>query len=125
MRLLLGVVCLATFSFSAFPVLAGSDYSGPERGGCKKSIKQFCPEAKTRKEISHCMKQHKDELPDNCKEGAKKSRDFAKVCRDDIKTFCNNIKPGQGRIKLCLQENKESLSESCRAAMQDAEQKYK
>ena len=35
-------------------------------------------------------------------------------CRDDLKTYCSNIQPGEGRILQCLEKNKAKISERCK-----------
>ena len=44
----------------------------------------------------------------------------AKACKDDIKTLCEGVKPGQGRIAACLKEKKDQVSEPCKAAVKAA-----
>jgi hypothetical protein len=41
-------------------------------------------------------------------------------CADDAQKFCANVQPGGGRILACLQQNKNSLSDKCKAAAQQA-----
>lgn len=45
------------------------------------------------------------------------ARDIAKVCMADIRSLCPGIKPGEGRIALCLQAKGDSVSVPCRAKM--------
>jgi arylsulfatase A-like enzyme len=37
----------------------------------------------------------------------------ANECRDDLKAFCSDVKPGQGRLLGCLESNKAKISERC------------
>lgn len=46
--------------------------------------------------------------------GARKGRG-AKVCAADVKKLCGDVKPGEGRVKACLQKNLDKLSEGCKA----------
>jgi hypothetical protein len=39
------------------------------------------------------------------------------ACSADFKTFCATVTPGGGRILRCLQDNRDKLSEACRAAL--------
>ena len=43
----------------------------------------------------------------------------ANECREDLKSFCSAVKPGEGRLLDCLDKNKEKLSERCSQAMSD------
>ena len=35
-------------------------------------------------------------------------------CKEDIKKFCADVKPGEGRIAKCLKEHKAELSTECK-----------
>ncbi|MBE7410723.1 MAG: cysteine rich repeat-containing protein [Leptospiraceae bacterium] len=39
-----------------------------------------------------------------------------KACKDNISKFCSSTKPGEGRMRDCLEKNKDKLSEGCRKA---------
>ena len=41
----------------------------------------------------------------------------ANECRDDLKAFCSNVKPGQGRLLDCLEKNEARISERCTQAI--------
>jgi hypothetical protein len=41
----------------------------------------------------------------------------ARACRPDIAQFCNQVAPGQGRIKACMKEHLPELSEPCKEAL--------
>lgn len=43
-------------------------------------------------------------------------RDVGAVCRADIRTHCEGIQPGGGRIAACLGANRDKLSSDCRTA---------
>ena len=44
----------------------------------------------------------------------------AKACRQDIKTLCEGVKPGEGRIAACLKDKADQVSDGCKAAVKDA-----
>ena len=44
----------------------------------------------------------------------------AKACKQDIKTLCDGVKPGEGRIAACLKEHADKVSDGCKAAVKDA-----
>src|ERR1700683_4832300 len=41
-------------------------------------------------------------------------------CTDDAQKFCANVQPGGGRILQCLKDHKDSLSDKCKQAAQQA-----
>ncbi len=41
-------------------------------------------------------------------------------CTDDAQKFCANVEPGGGRILQCLKNHKDSLSDRCKQAAQQA-----
>ena len=43
----------------------------------------------------------------------------ANECRDDIRTYCSDIKPGEGRLFQCLNKNKDKVSARCNEAQKD------
>jgi len=43
----------------------------------------------------------------------------ASECRDDLKAYCSDIKPGEGRLFQCLDRNKSKVSSRCNQALQD------
>jgi len=38
------------------------------------------------------------------------------ACADDVKQFCANVEPGQGRIVRCIRDNEDKLSQQCKDA---------
>lgn len=42
------------------------------------------------------------------------------ACGDDVRTLCTGIMPGGGRIKQCMIEKFDKLSDGCRTALKDA-----
>lgn len=36
------------------------------------------------------------------------------ACKEDISKLCSTVKPGEGRMRDCLKENKDKLSEECK-----------
>ncbi|WP_316194956.1 hypothetical protein [Bradyrhizobium sp. SZCCHNRI3052] len=42
------------------------------------------------------------------------------ACGNDVRTLCTGIMPGGGRIKQCMIEKFDKLSDGCRTALKDA-----
>ena len=40
----------------------------------------------------------------------------AKACKEDIKTLCEGVKPGEGRIAACLKDKADKVSDGCKDA---------
>ena len=47
------------------------------------------------------------------------------ACREDYKKLCSAVSPGGGRVKQCLAENLDKLSDACKASMSSAKGKAK
>ena len=43
----------------------------------------------------------------------------ANECRDDLKTNCAEVKPGEGRLLDCLGKNEAKLSDRCKGALKE------
>jgi hypothetical protein len=43
----------------------------------------------------------------------------ANECRDDLKSYCADVKPGEGRLRDCLGKNEAKLNARCKAALKD------
>ena len=39
------------------------------------------------------------------------------ACKPDIKQFCSTVQPGNGRIKACMKQHIQRLSEPCKEAL--------
>ena len=70
------------------------------------------------------MQQHKDEVSAACREFFSRVAEqhgalgeAVRACRADAKTFCKDVKPGEGRIAECLKQHKAELSPDCAARL--------
>jgi Cysteine rich repeat len=45
------------------------------------------------------------------------ARVVLQACKPDIAHFCSQVPPGQGRIKACMKEHIQELSEPCKEAL--------
>jgi hypothetical protein len=48
---------------------------------------------------------------------------LASECRDDLKTYCSGIQPGEGRLLDCIDKKKDVISDRCKSAFKDVAQK--
>jgi hypothetical protein len=44
------------------------------------------------------------------------------ACSDDVHKFCQNVRPGGGRIKECMAAHKDELSPTCHDALLKAKE---
>jgi pyruvate/2-oxoglutarate dehydrogenase complex dihydrolipoamide acyltransferase (E2) component len=77
--------------------------------------------------ILACLHGSQAQLSPACKQqvgtvGAK-VKEIGAACGDDVLQFCPNVKTGGGRILKCLEANAASLSQTCQAVVQKAEEK--
>ncbi|MFO1464667.1 MAG: cysteine rich repeat-containing protein [bacterium] len=45
-------------------------------------------------------------------------------CKADIQQFCKDVQPGGGRIRQCLKQNQDRLSQTCQAKLEKAKQRH-
>jgi hypothetical protein len=88
------------------------------KGLCQADVEKFCKDVQPGQgRILQCMKQHEAELSIACKnhiaEAREKTQEFIKACKPDAQKFCNNVKPGKGRIYRCLKQHEAELSANC------------
>lgn len=104
------ILAIGTFSLFA-------DFT---KGACKEDALKFCGE-KMGMERGKCMNENFDKLSPACKANKEffdeKIKNLNKYCKDDILKFCNDAKPGEGKIMKCLRENESSLTSECRGAI--------
>ncbi|HZV21038.1 MAG TPA: cysteine rich repeat-containing protein [Hyphomicrobiales bacterium] len=41
------------------------------------------------------------------------------ACRADVEKFCASVPRGQGKVRACLEENKDKVSSDCRSALEN------
>jgi hypothetical protein len=95
-------------------VFAGSNKMGP----CRQDAEKLCSGLTWGKGLGKCMKEHKSDLSNACQakleKGMEKHKEFSQACGSDLKQYCSDIKPGQGRVRDCLKDNEQKLSSSCK-----------
>jgi len=99
--------------------------------GCKAELDTYCKNV-TQGEgrVLACLYAYSDKLSSRCEyalydamsqlERALTALTFvANECRDDLKTYCADIQPGEGRLLQCLDNNDAKVSSRCKQAMKD------
>lgn len=84
---------------------------------CKEDIKAQCPDIQDKKEMIRCLESKKSALTDACSKDLDRMlamRQLKTICEDDLKKFCNEIRPGKGAMQECLNQNEKSLTDACK-----------
>ncbi|KAF5829593.1 hypothetical protein DUNSADRAFT_15858 [Dunaliella salina] len=103
------------------------------KGACEQDINALCahvcnaaPGQVCGGSVLHCLQENQEKISSQtCQDEVfyfqlMEVKDFrndvilAQACRQDVETFCKNIEPGDGRVHICLRQNKDQLSEPCR-----------
>ena len=99
--------------------------------GCKAEIESYCKDVTPGEgRLVACLYAHEDKLSNRCEyaiyEAATQLQRalnaltyMANECRDDLKTYCSDIAPGEGRLMQCLDKNKDKISARCKQAQKD------
>ncbi|MEO0994247.1 MAG: cysteine rich repeat-containing protein [Pseudomonadota bacterium] len=94
---------------------------------CSADIAQRCTDVEPgHGRIMACLYAHEDKVTDSCDAAMADTADFIDLmfdrlhtiktqCGDDIRTYCQSVEIGHGRILSCLAKQQSSLSESCGA----------
>ena len=100
--------------------------------GCKQELSTFCKDVTPGDgRILACLYAFQDKLSPRCEYALYDSvSQLDKVlnnlsyavgeCRDDLKSYCAEIKPGEGRLLDCLGKNEAKVSARCNTALKDA-----
>lgn len=118
--------------------LSLADEKGPVEivaDGCSKEIATYCKGVTPGEErVLACLFAYEDKLSNRCEyalydvsaqlERAIAALTFlANECKDDLKTYCSDIKPGEGRLIDCIDKNMEKVSGRCKQAIKDVSKK--
>ena len=129
------VLCLITLCIiQAFVGNVFAETKGPVEmlaDGCKKEIDTYCKKVTPGEgRVLACLYAYEDKLSSRCEyalydaaaqlERAITALTFlANECRDDLKAYCSDIKPGEGRLIQCIDKNMKKVSNRCKQAIKD------
>jgi len=100
--------------------------------GCQTELTTFCKDVTPGEgRILACLYAFGDKLSPRCEYAVydsmgQLSRTLTNLsyavneCSDDLKAFCSDIKPGEGRLLDCLNRNEEKVSSRCNSALKEA-----
>jgi hypothetical protein len=100
--------------------------------GCKTELETYCKGVTPGEgRVLACLYAYSDKLSNRCEYALYDAANqlqravtalayTANECRDDLKAYCSDIKPGQGRLLQCIDKNSAKVSTRCKQAMKDA-----
>ena len=133
------VLCLVALCM--MQVFTGKGYAetkGPVEivaDGCKKDIETYCKNVTPGEgRVLACLFAYEDKLSNRCEyalydAAAQLERAIASLtylaneCKDDLKAYCSDIKPGEGRLINCIDKKIEKVSNRCKQAIKDVSKK--
>ncbi len=98
---------------------------------CEDDINTYCNQVTPGEgRLLHCMAAHEDKISGQCgyalyqaatvmEQMAAATVYLLNQCEADIETHCSGVAMGEGRILMCLEENAEEVSSSCKQAVSD------
>jgi len=124
--MVIGVVLLFAGSAMAQPGLVRT-----VEEGCQKEISNYCKNVTPGEgRLLACLYAYGDKLSNRCEyalydASVQLERQInalsyvANECRNDLNTYCSATKPGEGRLRDCLEKNKKKVSKRCTQAAKD------
>ncbi len=90
-----------------------------EQRPCMDELEKFCKEVQPGEgRIIRCLQEHDHELSALCREKLhsvlKRVEEAKQACGQDIGKFCQDVKPGGGRLIKCLSPHFDKLAPACR-----------
>ena len=134
MSVVLAMVCCVVFLGG----IAVAQQKGPIEtvlDGCGKEFESYCKNVTPGEgRLLACLYAYSDKLSTRCEyalydaasqlERALNALTYlANECRDDLKTYCSNVQPGEGRLLECIAKKKDVISDRCKNALKDVSQK--
>jgi len=99
--------------------------------GCETELTTYCKDVTPGEgRILACLYAYQDKLSPRCEyalydSAAQLERALNALtytvneCRNDLKTYCSDVKPGEGRLRDCLVKNEAMVSSRCTSALKD------
>ena len=130
----LAVVCCVVFVGG----IAVAQQKGPVEKvleGCATEFETYCKNVTPGEgRLLACLYSYNDKISTRCEyaiydaaaqlERALNTLSYlANECRDDLKTYCSDVKPGEGRLIDCIAKKKDAITDRCKNAIKDVSQK--
>ena len=87
-----------------------------EAKSCGAAEEKLCPDLGTGMAHSSCVREHLDQLSDECRAyflRTHERRGEMRGCRADAEKFCKGVQRGEGRILRCLEPHRAELTPAC------------
>jgi len=104
------------FAVAMFAALSGLPAHAQVMQACKADWVKYCANSN----FGDCMKVHFEAFSGVCKTALVKVAAISSACSNDVAQQCPSIKPGSGRILLCVKSHYSALSYECRTAVGQA-----
>lgn len=114
---------------AAMPATAGDSLIQSVVKGCQKELETYCKDVTPGQGRGlACLYAHDDKLSSQCEyalydaavrlERAVAALSYvANECRDDLRSHCKDVRPGEGRLLDCMEKNQSKLSARCKQAI--------
>ena len=133
-RFSMGLLTLGAILLFVTPVMAQTvqqNLIDTVANGCKEEIQKYCSTVTPGEgRVLACLYAYEDKLSGRCEyalwdAAAQLERAVAAItyavneCSSDLKQFCANTPPGEGRLLQCIQKNDAKVSARCKQARKD------
>ena len=99
---------------------------------CEAEIQQVCPESLTGDDRRQCVEARLKQVSVSCQQTIrrrlvrwKESHQSQAACLEDVKRYCRDVQPGEGRLVQCLQDHAQSVSDRCYQTLPKGKLLYK
>ena len=98
---------------------------------CESDIETYCSQVTPGDgRMLHCAAAHEDKLSGQCRYALYRAASIleqmtvalnylASSCQTEIRDYCSDVMPGEGRILACLEGQEEGIGDACRTAIAD------
>jgi len=99
--------------------------------GCKTEMQTYCKDVTMGEgRMLACLYAHEDKLSGRCtyaiydaasqlEHAAVALKHAANECKADLKKYCADVKPGEGRLLNCIDRHDKQVSSKCKQALKD------
>lgn len=115
-----GAAAVLALGLIASPVAAQNVFEA-----CSEDIGSFCTDVEPgHGRLMACLYAHEDKVSDTCDGAIGEAADIidlffsrlsfvSQQCGEDVRTLCQDVAVGEGRVFSCLSEQKAELSDTC------------